>query len=1500
MAFLLCIGLLLPLFSGVVTATEDRAETPYDGNLGRPATVNPMYFTGGTLPISAAPKEERNWAAATPLFDLAEYADLVLVIIDAVVIPREDFSEYWYKVKAADGHTLPEELAEKPWIFQNIVGDDPEYDSLVIDMEAPLVAVDLEESGQGLTWMSYADYQLAQIEAVIENPGLYVGFEAAFDLFWESFQYASNPNESIPGEDENVISSEALTDAQGSAIHVRITGYAVDERGQIWYQIEAAQGYSLPQVLVENPYVLHIDELGIAPFFLVLPQMGMFAGESVEIRKEAVLATRTETIPTSELPLFFEVVPVDIDGNYFDLGDTSGWHDQLAVNGYHYVDASSIILIPPEVTVAYEKMLKADSAKEFDEIWNSLSDSTKALFSDKHMELLDKVQAELNSVTYTGTVTYNGVPLEICVSGPIPKTGVTLSANPLDSSTVLAEGFDVKDATDIITALDIKLLKDDSTEWQPEEGKQIVVSIGVGALGIPDETVVRLHHKHGDEIYVFDVFLVLDGKITVGLNGLSAFAVEAVDVRTQIAGTPTYNDNGIITMVVGDEEKGEMILYNTNAYVRNNYGGGNTILNGTWHVTDTSGAIFYTVHSSSQRNTNNVPGGGLLCVPWIHIYALKETTEATHVKLTYEYRNGNNNYTEDFTLVIEPPAASAGEKYALYLKDDVNTTGRIVATLVDENGQVIADGLDGAAFSWTRSDGALISPYAYGDNNQSVNVAKDHGGLVESRRDPETNEFNPVTYTVNAILSDGTKLDAEYTVYYQSEILNFSFEYPKATTSNYTFFANGWPNLMWKTTAPGANERLTNDIEFGAFGPNLSGTSFGVPQASEGSQFAELNAEAFGALYQDIITAPKEFIEWSFAHAPRPRQNNGVVANNMFIVIGPTEYAQQLDEDDLVDLGDAAKQAAEDLGDTFYQDFEDGKVFVEIEFEGAEYTVWYHTIDTPNNDRDNIYSAANNYGWSDISGSYEVPGSQYRTRLFFVSDPPRNANGTINGNTKNYGNLIDAAKAGQYKDFLIEYYVEKNGKLEHYEAYDEDDDALIYSFVNLQNLSKFLNGEVDRGIYYYLYKIEINGSNYPYALRYGDQAALYIQFYDGDAKDPLDPNEKYPDEDIVMQVYLRDTVVAVQKDLLFPDAMTTEQKLELITSLEKGYQTDFTLTGDGYNAENTATITQRNPKDGSYSAFLSMDDDGSHPPRDVALTFRETGATELPGLVLDKTEYTTTLYYQGVGKTGDPSLDFPEFTLKDEQGSGTIAEIKVTNVYKEKMTTIYYKAIGNGKVALTGMTNFADIPTEQLAFYSGKAVGADIHMREGVIFVGWFKECPEENCQHEGGLIPVTKADGVYDETTGNFKPNANIIHVDEITFYAKFDTPSITINRTNAEPGQTFVYRVSNGKQGTEKIEFYVTVECPDGSGSTTIYEVPAGDYTITEVTDWSWRFHEPEDPSSTAKIDTSNLENLTQEQLKQKIHPSVTFSDDMQNEHWLSDLTEKIARNIFKGGAE
>lgn len=1359
-----------------------------------------------------------------------------------------------------------------------------------------------DEEPQGLQWMSYMDFLYEQVESVYMNPEIYVGYTAIFNDGWANFVCSDDPTVVLPRDECLSVDLEDLVDDQGNSIRVRIVEWIKDENEVLWYKVEAVEGYVLPQILEENPYILQAEYEEDFPSLLIMPVKGMFVGETVDIKNQAAEATRTVILATNTLPAFFDVIPVESNDGWvgYDLGDVSSWNDELTQE-YRYVEESSVMLIPVEVSVAYETLLKAESAEEYEQIWNQLPETVRNKFTDRHLEDLNNRQEELNNVTHSGNVIYNGQTLEVSVSGRIPKD-VTLSVAPVSYETVMAEGFDVSSATDLITALDIKLLNPNGTEWQPEDGERIAVSIDMASLGIEDETVVRLHHKHGDRIEKFDVFLVLDGKVTLYTNGFSIYAVERIN-GPRINGTELNANNNnppTINLFVGDN----VIYYCTQS--ANN--------KGTWSVTDPSGAIHYTVHSNGTLGN-----GGMHC-PWIKIDALKATPNGDPIIL--EFRYGNNNRVERYYLNISSPRAAAGQK-RLYLKDDVNLTGRIVATLVDDKGNELS--LEGAAFTWRRSDNYMITHYAYGDNQQSINIARDHGGLVEARKD--ANGYLPTTYYVEALLpGEKEPLEAEYTVYYQSEFINSGFEFPKANTQTYTYFPNGWPELYWETTAPGSSRGgnyISMDIEYGEVTGVIPGgaddSGFGVEYAADhasgGTQFAELNAEAVGALYQDIITVPNETIEWEFSHAPRRQQdwmNGNNFDNKMYIIIGATENAQRLDDPDgkfnmyhIIDAADAMGVVASD-----------GPVTVTLEYSAtdkATYSVWYHDAGKPlknNAGRDDFYSAANNYGWKEISGTYTP--EQYRTRLFFVSDNKGNKD------YPNFGNLIDKAKAGQYLSYLIEYYeetfidgesvlVHKQYQWDEYGEQimdsngkpirlDESGEALLYSSQSIANLDYFISTEHD-----YLHEILINGENYPYNIRYSGDASIYVERYHGTKTHKTVVNQTtnasgpyytegysqndYSQYDIVMQIVLRDTVVAVQKEIKFPDSVTPEQRLEIITALREtgGYKAHFKLYSDdpdySYSADDEAVITNRDPM-GYYTGYVSLGDD---PELNHDYVVQETDLTDIPGLELYKVYFKTVLYSHGAAS--DPverlyevvdlsttNVITHEFRLHDE---AKIADVKVENYYREKSAMVYYKAVGNGKVALADSTEFVDVPSEKLPYYSGKSAGATIHEGLGATFVGWYLD---EACTQE---VPKGTSEYGVVEDDGTFKPSPNKLEGGR-TFYAKFVTGTIVIERSNAEPGQSFVYHVTGTTTGGKPVDLYVTVVCNEsGYGKTEVLEVLAGTYTVTEVEDWSWRYDTDAGASRTI-IHNGGVE-------------TTSFSGNIDWPNWLSGLAE-IAENIFK----
>ena len=1309
-----------------------------------------------------------------------------------------------------------------------------------------------------LEWTSFSDYLLNQATTAWNYPETYVGYEVEFFPYFTSIECTSG----FTGNENHVWlsikSSETKSNNQidPSEFKMVIDGYYFEEESQcLWYKVKAAEGYVLPEVLEQNPYVFHLDPYALEnrlPALIVGPVKAIFNSTtgSVDIKKQSVAASQWDTVDLSLLSPIFSVSPVYVDSiflSHYDIGDLVAEYTE-----YRYVEEGSITILPAEVSAAYEKLLAAEDTYEYYEIMQKIPENVMAQFSEHHRTALDECIAALEAleqVHYETTVDFGGIMLPISVVGKLPE-GVQLQASVVSDDVVLSEGFDVKeDFSDLIAALDIKLVYTaDGTEWQPKEGRRVGVSIGLGALGYEDGSVLRLQHKHDDFIDDYEIAIVQDGALTIYTSGFSIYAVSSVGNQNTNNATEIGN-NGIVTLEVGKDENNEYIFY----FYRRNITTNNR---GTWTLDDPDGALHYTVHSS----TTSVGNGGVYA-PWITIHPLKV---ASGITLTFAYNNGNADQRETYTVnVVAPKGGDGGRDYKLYIKDDVNERGKITAALVDKNGNEITDGLEGAAFEWSRSDDYLINTAAYDDNYKSVNIALDHSGLVEARK--QDGKFIPTTYTLKATLSDGDDYYAYYTVYYQSEIINADFEFPTTSKdSYYAYFPNGWPELHWKTTAPGTGSNLTKDVEYGV--PTGSNADFGVPQAANGSTtLAEINAEAFGALYQDVISVPGEEIVWSFSHAPRQDPSwVSDVSNAMFIVLGPTEAAQKLNADQLTALGAEAKRVAGADNTNFLS----GKEPVQVEYkyvkDGTEivatYTVWYHdahSYDYNNGRKPDIYNKENNYGWTELEGSYITPANQYRTRLFFVSEK------STNERAVNAGNLIDQAKGGQYRKYIIEYYSEVlqgDNQLQLTPLKTVEGEALLHSAVKLEDLIIYMT---DTAHPYYLHKILINGGNYPYNVRYDGDASLYVEKYEFASNFN---KTQYEDYDIVMQVYLRDVATTVQSKLVFPEKMTEAQKLSVIEALN-GYKTTVEVLLDGVSLDvGVATITKRDPK-GNYTAYYYFTDDiylTKGTEYHIVQTALPEEISQKTGLKLDSTNGTQyyTYYYENgaIAETVyNPEAKDANITLSGKRG---FAEVVIVNTYVEKTTTIYYKAVGNGKVAFANVDNdadldFVDTPTEEIDYYTEKAIGAKVFVGEGANFLGWFK--------NEACTDPVTPADGVVDGNS--FIPNANIINADKITFYAKFETGSVVIERKNAEPGQTFVYLITSTTSG---VSMYVTLQCDEnGSGTVAILEAARGTYTVTELQDWSWR-HVGETLTGSHQGDENELK--------------FTFDNTVKNDKWLN----------------
>lgn len=211
------------------------------------------------------------------------------------------------------------------------------------------------------------------------------------------------------------------------------------------------------------------------------------------------------------------------------------------------------------------------------------------------------------------------------------------------------------------------------------------------------------------------------------------------------------------------------------------------------------------------------------------------------------------------------------------------------------------------------------------------------------------------------------------------EVQNGSFEIPSVTelhsgTNNWQFSNENYKKLKgaWQTTGT-ANASEYSDSEGADIkivttesDNTLDGYSWhGDEIAADGNQFAELNCETAGALYQDVLTTPGEVLNYQVAHRARGANGDDTSAeekDTMYVVAMSSEMAQNI-------------------------------------------TTQAQVLDVVNNKENYPGAMVATYtdgdrSWTTHQGTYTVASNQYSTRFFFVA-------GNTASNKLTVGNFID-------------------------------------------------------------------------------------------------------------------------------------------------------------------------------------------------------------------------------------------------------------------------------------------------------------------------------------------------------------------------------------------------------------------------------------------------------------------------------------------------------------
>lgn len=354
------------------------------------------------------------------------------------------------------------------------------------------------------------------------------------------------------------------------------------------------------------------------------------------------------------------------------------------------------------------------------------------------------------------------------------------------------------------------------------------------------------------------------------------------------------------------------------------------------------------------------------------------------------------------------------------IKDDIANSGHYVLKITAdgneyegaEAGKLLKE--NGFTVTWEKG-GTVVNRL---EVTNGVYSREENGGWVDVVYTDGAN----LTYTVT-IAKDTQSLNDSLTVNYNDELKNGGFE-DELSNGTDQINADTAPNLVWKTTAItggqhkieiGNTKGMTSVYELQANGDKwdnvqLSNTAkaYGCASANTGDQFAELNAEGAGALYQDVLTKPGQPMNWRFYHRARTRrgyedQSKSVIqsgADTMAMVIAPLELVKDVTTQ--AQLESLLAECINHNGENH------------ITKNNKRYTVYVYEATaaiedlsgTRKWDQGNCYAKYSTSSWTESSDTYKIPDGQYLTRFFFAAISTASDDDQTN-QTKTMGNLLD-------------------------------------------------------------------------------------------------------------------------------------------------------------------------------------------------------------------------------------------------------------------------------------------------------------------------------------------------------------------------------------------------------------------------------------------------------------------------------------------------------------
>lgn len=220
------------------------------------------------------------------------------------------------------------------------------------------------------------------------------------------------------------------------------------------------------------------------------------------------------------------------------------------------------------------------------------------------------------------------------------------------------------------------------------------------------------------------------------------------------------------------------------------------------------------------------------------------------------------------------------------------------------------------------------------------------------------------------------------------------------------------------------------------------------------------------------------------------------------------------------------------------------------------------------------------------------------------------------------------------------------------------------------------------------------------------------------------------------------------------------------------------------------------------------------------------------------------------------------------------------NLLSEVMQKKYYPA-------KTSTSEVIKAEGQEIIFYYTEAASVEYTVYYQDANGNNLKDPVTKNTEYSTVTEPYLPIDGYAPHQFSITKDMSAVPEQNKIVFIYYPTLTTLNISKTGfdaADAGTTFIFRIKGTDGNTKNIDLRVTIHgyvMGDHVPNVTVADLPVGSYTVTEESDWSWRY-QPKNGEQTITLDPDGTKNV------------LTFENERKDGQWLSG--DAYNNNLYK----